>query len=147
MFICRLWILIGELQVCTVIDHGTWLLIYALLSQTMSDNSNKNLDKKVKDRRREPFECPLDSWCLQLLSDLSNSLYDRYQQLGGIEYLEESTACYCEGFNLCPIGDPNRSAFLNNLVTAVSGSHSHGISASWLCRIVVECIPSIKICT
>ena len=87
----------------------------------MSNNNNKKLDKKVQDCRRELLECPswlLESRC-QLLDDLSIALYDRFQQLGGIEYLEESITYYRQRFNLCPTGDPNRPASLNYLATAV----------------------------
>ena len=96
------------------------LLIYMLLSQM----SNNNLDKVVEDCRRELLECPSsppDYRRLRLLLDnLSNALYDRFRQLGGIAYLEESIAYYHQTFDLCPIGHPDRSSSLNNLATAVS---------------------------
>ena len=96
-------------------------LIYVLLPQTMSNNNNENFDKKVDDCRRELLECPswsLDSRC-QLLEDLSKALYDRFLRLGGIEYLEESITCCRQRLNLCPIGDPNRTVFLNNFAITV----------------------------
>ena len=65
------------------------------------------------------------SWRLdsrsQLHNDLSNALYDRFDQLGGIEYLvEESITCWRQSLNLCPIEDPNRSVFLNDLRLATA---------------------------
>ena len=63
----------------------------------------------------------------RLLYDLSYALYDRFQHLGGIEYLEESITCNSQGlnierstFNLCPIGHPNHWKFLGNFATAMS---------------------------
>ena len=53
------------------------------------------------------------------VDDLSDALYDRFRQLGGIEYLEESITYYRQGFHLCTIGDPNCSASLNNLADAL----------------------------
>jgi hypothetical protein len=101
-----------------------------LLSQTRSNNNNQNPDEKVEDCRRKLFQCPswlLDSWWHWLLLEsrlynLSNALYDRFQQLGGIEYLEESIAYYrqLEWFNRCPIGDRNRSTSLNRLGNALT---------------------------
>ena len=55
----------------------------------------------------------------RLLIDLSNALYHRFEEIGGIEYLEESITCFREGLNLCPIGNPNRSYCLNNFATAI----------------------------
>ena len=49
---------------------------------------------------------------------------NRFQQLGGIEYLEESITYYRQRLNLCAIGDPNRSFFLNNLTVALL-PHGH----------------------
>jgi hypothetical protein len=72
-----------------------------LLSQTMSNNNNKELNKEIEDCRRELFEYPSwlpDSRC-QLLRDLSVALYNRFKRLGG---------------------HPNRSDSLNNLGSAVS---------------------------
>ena len=102
----------------------TWPLIYIQLSQTMSNNNlnNENLIKKIEDCRRKLLECPssrLDSHC-QLLDDLSNALYHRFQQLGGIEYLEESITCWRQSLNLCAIGDPNHSVLLNNFASALT---------------------------
>ena len=54
------------------------------------------------------------------LNDLSNALCDRFEQLGGIQYLEESITCSRQSLNLCPIGDPNRSVFLNNFAIAIT---------------------------
>ena len=86
--------------------------------------NNENLEKEVDNCRRKLLECPswrLDSRC-QLLDDLSNALYDRFEQLGGIDYLlvEESITCSRQGLNLCPIDDPNRSDFLNNFASAMT---------------------------
>ena len=103
---------IGKFQVCTVIH--TSLLIYVPLSQTTSNSSNENLDKKVDDCLRKLLKCPswrLHSRCLLLLDDLSNALYHRFEPLGAIEYLKESITCRRQCSNLCPIGDPNRSVF------------------------------------
>ena len=89
-----------------------------------SNNINENLDKKVEDCRRNLLECPswrLDSRCL-LLDDLSCALYHRFQQLGGIEYLEESINCWRQGFNLCPIQDLNRSEQLGDSEEAITGT-------------------------
>ena len=80
----------------------SWPIIYVLLSQTTSDGSDINLDKKVEDCRQKVFECPLwllDSWCHWLLlgsqlRDLSDALYDRFERQGGIEYIEESITHY-----------------------------------------------------
>jgi hypothetical protein len=110
---------IGKFQVCTIIH--TWLLIYDVpLSQTTSNNNNKNYDERIEDCRRK-LKRPSRrlSSRFQLL-DLSNALYDRFQQLRGIEYLEESITCCRQGLKLCPIGDPNRSHFLNNFATAIT---------------------------
>ena len=93
----------------------------------MSNNNNENFDKKVEDCRQKLLECPserLDSRC-QLLNDLSYALYNRFQQLGGEEYLEESITYYRQRLNLCPIGDPNHSASLNNLGCAVTTRFQH----------------------
>ena len=51
---------------------------------------------------------------------LFQPLYNRFKQLGGIEYLEESITCWHQGLNLCPIGDPDRSMYLNNIGAAVA---------------------------
>ena len=115
-------------QVCTVIHTSSWPLIYVLLSQTMSnnnnDNDNENLDKKVDDCQRKLHGW--SSWLLyfwfprcQLLDDLSCALYDRFQKLGGIEYLEESITYYRQALALRPHGHLNRSSSLNNLASAV----------------------------
>ena len=100
-----------------------------LLSQTTSNNNNNDLDKKVEDCRRKLFKCPswlLDSWCHWLLLEsqlcnLANALYDRFEQLGGMEYLEESVTYFrqLQRFNRCPIRDDYRSAYLNGLAYAI----------------------------
>ena len=100
----------------------TWLLIYVPFPQTISNNNNKNHDKKIEDCRRKLLKCPswrLNSRC-RLLNDLSNALYHRFEQQGGIEYLEESITYFRQGLNLCPIWDPKRSVFLNNFATAMT---------------------------
>jgi tetratricopeptide (TPR) repeat protein len=109
---------IGKFQVCTVLH--TWLLIYLPLSQTTLNNNNEDLDKEVEDCRRRLLKYP--SWRLicsrcQLLDVLSNALYNRFQQLGGIEYLEESITCWRQGLDLCPIGDPNRLFIFDNFAS------------------------------
>ena len=103
-----------------------------LLSQTRSNN---NPDEKVENCRRKLFDCPswlLDSWwhwllLMSRLYDLSDALYDRFMQLGGIEYLEESISYYrqLERFNRCPIGDRNRSITLNQLGNALIARFMH----------------------
>ena len=68
----------------------------------MSINNNENLDKKVEDCRPKLLESPsrrLDSRC-RLLYNLSKALYDRFEQLGGIEYLEESITCWHRSLNI-----------------------------------------------
>ena len=88
----------------------------------MSIDNNENLDKKVDDCRRKLLECPsmlIDSR-RQMLDDLSNALYHCFQQLGGIEYLDESITLRRQSLNLCPIGDPNRSVILNNFAAAMT---------------------------
>ena len=85
----------------------------------MSNNDHEKLDKRVGDCWQEFLNCPSwlpDSWHL-LLNDLSDALYYHFRELGGIEYLEESIN---HVFKFQPIGDPNHSTTLNNLVTAVS---------------------------
>ena len=90
-----------------------------LLLQTTSHNNINDLDKKVEDCRQKLFRCPswlLDSWCHWLLlgsklNNLASALYDRFEQLGGIEYLEESITYYrqLERFDRFPIGDNRRT--------------------------------------
>ena len=104
-------------------------IIYVLLLSQTTDGSDNNLDKKVDDCRRKLFGCPswlLDTWCHSLLlstrlRDLSNALYDRFEQHGGIEYLGEAITHYrqLERFNRYPIGDHNRLTTLSNLAIAV----------------------------
>ena len=55
------------------------------------------------------------------LRDLSIALYVRFEQLGGIEYLEEAITHFrqLERFNHYAIGDYNRSTTLNSLAIAV----------------------------
>ena len=82
------------------------------LSQTMSVNNNENRSRIVDVN----FLNLLRVW----LDDLSKALYDRFRQLGGIEYLEESITYWRQSLNLCPITHPNRSDFLNNFATAMT---------------------------
>ena len=99
-------------------------LIYVPLSQTTSNNVDNKLDKKVEDCRRKLLRCPsrrLDSWYHgRLIIDLASALFDRFQQQGGIEYLEESITYYRQSLNLHPIGNFNHSTILSNLANAVS---------------------------
>ena len=91
------------------------------LSQT-SNNNNTNHDERIEDCRRKFLKCPswhLDSQC-QLLNNLSNALYNRYEQLGGIEYLEESITYSRRALALRPHDHPNYSISLDNLATAFS---------------------------
>ena len=55
------------------------------------------------------------------LYDLAEALDDRFKQLGGIEYLDESITYrrQLERFNRCPIGDDKRSSYLNDLAYAL----------------------------
>lgn len=100
----------------------TWLLIYVLLSQYMSNDNNKKLDRKVEDSPRKLLECRLE-----LLSDVSHAdaLYDRFQQQGGTENLEESITLYRQGLKLCPNEDPIQLALFNNLATAFFTRFKH----------------------
>ena len=85
------------------------MLIYVLLSQTMSNNNNRELDKKIEDCRRRLSYCP--SWSPKFLRaalvlHLSLALYNRFdsEQLGGIEYLDEAITYCRQGLDLCPRG-------------------------------------------
>ena len=74
-------------------------------------NNNKNHDKRIKDCRRKLLKCP-SRRRYQFLNDLSNALCDRFEQLGGIQYLEEAITHWRQSLNLCPIEDPSRSVIL-----------------------------------
>ena len=86
--------------------------------QTMSNNNSENLDKKVD---RNFVECSSSRLYsrFQLLNDLSTALYNRFEQLGGIEYLEESITCWRQILNLYSIEDPNRLVSLSNFAAAI----------------------------
>ena len=93
-----------------------------LLSQTMSNNNDRKLDKRIERYRSRLSLCP--SWTpnllrFRLLMDLSNALYDRFEQLGGIEYLDESITSYRQMINLSAIGSSDHIMCLNNLAVFV----------------------------
>jgi tetratricopeptide (TPR) repeat protein len=84
------------------------------------NNNNTRIDEEVERCRQRLRHCPWGSLDhLQSISDLSNALFDRFQQLGGIEYLEESITYYRQQINLYPIGNPCRPSRLNNLAIIV----------------------------
>ena len=85
-------------------------------------NNNRKIDRKIERYRSRLSFCP--SWSpnllrFRLLMDLSNALYDRFEQLGGIEYLEESIAYYRQMINLTAVGSSDRTYCLNNLAVFV----------------------------
>jgi hypothetical protein len=83
-------------------------------------SNNTMIDEEIEHCRQELCHCPGSSTDrLPLVFDLSNALFNRYQQLGGIEYLEESITCYRQGIDLCPIWSSLRPDVLNNLANAL----------------------------
>jgi hypothetical protein len=54
-----------------------------------------------------------------LLNNLASAVSTRFEQLGGMEDLEEAITCHRQALALRPHGHPNRSSSLNNLANAV----------------------------
>ena len=86
----------------------------------MSNNSNESINDKVERYRKRLSHCPWWSTDhLDAILDLAGALFDRFQLLGGMEYVEESVAHCREGINLCPIYNPRRPMCLDNLGVAL----------------------------